>query len=57
MAKLNKLAQSLNQPAQATPLHDKLSALLHDYESATEAFQNAPVKDLTKEANQARILR
>ncbi len=49
-------AQSSDQPAQATPLHRKFSALLHDCET-TEVFKKELVQDLTEETNRARMLR
>ena len=37
-------------------VYDKLSALLPDHEQATEASHNEPIKDLTEEADRARLL-
>ena len=49
--------QGFNQTAQATPLYDTLSALLHDCERMAEVYKNAPTQDLTEEAAQAGISR
>ena len=49
--------QGSNQPAQATPLYDTLSTLLHDCERMAEVYKNAPAQDLTEEATQAGMSR
>ena len=49
--------QDSSQPAQATPLYDTLSALLHDCERMVEVYKNAPAQDLTEEATQTGISR
>lgn len=54
---IKEQVQGSDQSAEATPLYDKLTALLRGCEQTAEVFKNAPVHHITDEENQARILR
>ena len=49
---VKETAQFTNHPAQATPLYDRLSALLKDCERTAEVFKDGPTRDFSEEAIQ-----